>query len=278
MSMRICAFIMIGALFAMAQDGAEKSMSAKLSDEFTKLVYQQSDYLSGDQYSKWLDDLRNRPGLADELWSHYRRVLDGKEEGQLEAILFALAQRPDLPREREAELIDRLDDLTRAQVAKRASLEFDLTLGLLFVLERGTDPRSELIAVRLLNSQNPDADFCVASVLRVMKRVGGSPSLEAIKAYVKRKFGDKPEKVVGYRDFAETETAIKGRLDLGKSDRGPTPLPEDKQAEPRSTWTSASAAARPSERSSGPVSLLVWLLVVVAATVGAVWVFLRKSK
>lgn len=277
MSMRTCTLVVFVALFACARNDAQESASEQLSYELSKLVYQSPDYLSIDQYNKWIDELRNRPGLADDLWGHLWRVLDGKEEGNLESTLFALAQRRDLPKEREAELIDRLDELTRSQLPKRESREFELTKGLLFMLERGADPRSEAIAVRLLNTQNPDADFCVAGALRVMKRVGGSPSLEAIKAYVKRKFGDKPEKVIGYRDFAETETAIKAHLDAARPDGDPIPPPTDQQAAPRST-TSVGATVRSSERSNEPVSLLVWLLVVTAATASAAWLLLRKRK
>lgn len=272
---RISCLILFVALFTVTHVDSQDIPRERLNEELLKLIYGNSDYYTKEQRNEWLNALRTRPGLVDEALKHLSRVLDGKEDGQPEDVLYAIAQRPDLSKHEETELINRLETFTNGQLPKRGTREFEFALGLLFVLERGIDPRCEQIAIKLMNSQNPDADFCAAGSLRVMKRVGGTASLEAIKAYVKRKFGDRPEKVIGYRDFAEAEISIKSRL-ASTSTVVVTPPRQVTNPTAQRSATKVSAEGHPQSQGedySTPWSVAVMLII---AAIGLLWLILKR--
>ena len=255
---------------------AQQSDGERMSDELLQLIYRGHDLRDPEQIRLWHSELQTKPGLVDELWNRLWPIVDGKEDGDPEVFCYALAQRADLTKEQEKTLIDRLDLLTNSDLPKRASLEFQTTLGLLFVLERGKDPRSEAIAIRLLNSQNPDAMFCVPGGLRTMKKSGGTASLEAIRAYVKRRFGDKPEKVFEYGEFADAENAIKGRVDAAKSGSGTASMQASQTVAQRST-PMVGSTGQPLERFDQPTPWLVWGVMIVGV-IALLWRVLKKRK
>jgi|LakMenEpi03Aug12_release.lakeMendotaPanAssembly.Ray.scaffolds.fasta_scaffold201010_1 hypothetical protein len=258
------------------QGHAQQPQAERMSDELSQLVYSGHELRDPVQLTQWRNELRTKPGITNELWRHLWLIAEGKEEGGLEAMCYALAQRSDMTKAQETSLIDKLDQLTQSDLPKRASSDFELILGLLFVLERGADPRSEQIAIKLMNSQNPDASFCLPGVLRTMKQVGGDASLEAISAYVKRKFGPKPEKVFEYREFAEAETAIKARQATKTSAQITPPVQQPTSATPKQI-ASRSTSSSPSEEptSSTPWSIIVVLIV---AATGLLWLLVKNRK
>ncbi|CAN5658584.1 hypothetical protein BH11VER1_BH11VER1_36390 [soil metagenome] len=190
-----------------------------LREETIRLVYRDTEFIEPEQMSAWLQDLRTRSGITDEIWNALWKVYrENSTDLSLEPLLFALAQRPDLGEVRTKQIVDEIERLSMNELPKRDSLSFQFMIGSLFVMERASDPRLEMIAINYLNSKDADSIFFDSGSLRILKRVGGEGALKAINDYVKRKFGDRPERVFGWRDIADTVQSIEARLKLLKSE------------------------------------------------------------
>jgi hypothetical protein len=144
--------------------------AAPLKGEISDLVYAFGDFVPDtNTYNRWLQELRSKPGIIDDLWSHLWSVYKGEEEGEVTTICFALAQRDDLSPERYKGLMDLLDLLTREVLPEYMTREFSMVQGLMHLLEKGEDTRAESLAIRMLKSEDPDAVFLLNSALRTIR-------------------------------------------------------------------------------------------------------------
>ena len=222
----------------------------------------------------WTEKLRTTSGITDALHGLLFSEIELKEQtGDVANILFALRQRKDMS---SGQLKSITDEMIRRSKLKRDERDFTtdnfLLCGVL-VLEDYPSPDHEGLALTFLD--DPDDNLRENSA-QALGKIGTEKSLPRLRSLAESIKPSPPGKDRLYDQLTESVRAIEGRLQQRSNanrEIGTQLLPGVQQK-------GAGSTARGGAVQSVEDAISHWwrLLIVIAAILGAAWVFLRKAK
>ena len=225
-------------------------------------------------WAKWVEELRNRPGITQDLIRLYH--WDYEQKGDVESLgctMFALEQRRDIPTEELTKFTELLQALHKKPEQNRDGFDLNILCGAKVLANYPSGEHERL----LLNLLEDSDDLVKANAARTLGQLGSNDALSKLNELAQRLPHPSGVDNILYDEVVAARNKIVERNGQGTSEHHAAAAGELNAplVQPKASATSLPVKpANPPE--NGP--WLVWLLVVFAATVGAVWVFLRKAK
>lgn len=222
-----------------------------------------------------LAEIRSMPGITDILFRKFEaEITNDGPSYRVAALMRSLAERSDYSPEMMASIRSKTIWALKSLRSNEKNAHF-LAEGNLRILGNNPSAQNEDVLISALSSEFDTATGVQEVAVHALQKSGTARAKAALDELAKRIMPRPGNKNRLYDLVTETAPIVAARASTEQTSGTPPQSnpPQAKQPNVPKLATETTAMPQPESK-----SWLVWLLVVVAATVGAAWVFLRKSK
>ncbi len=252
--------------------------------EELQFIFRRDIYMPPSEEKTWERQAAEMPGITDRLcnllWACYND-LDHAPGNGFENVLAALKLRGDIPPEQLKKITDEIRRLASLGMDKAQEHGVENMLyGGVGILDRYPSAEHEDLVLLLLKS---DDIFLQMNAAMTLGKIGTNRSIDPMRKFIDP-FRPDPNHIAKPGEWPANQRMLAvyeaEKLILDRVARGVAPGVDSPSvnASDRKQKSKLPTVAQSKAETSTTTPWLVWLLVIIAAAIGAAWLLLRKSK